>query len=219
MKNPQSVGLFGGTFDPVHIGHLRTAMELRDLLHLEEMRLVPCANPYHREATTATSDQRLAMLRLAVADNPALTVDERELHREGPSYTFDTLVEVREELGSDIPIMLCMGMDSLISLASWHNWESLVELAHIVAACRPGFELSAKGAVTELVKQRQVESIRLLHEQPCGGILIKTMTLLPISATELREAVREGHSLKYLVPDSIAAYIREQGLYRNPTTH
>lgn len=219
MPKLHTVGLFGGTFDPVHIGHLRTALELREALNLDQMRLVPCANPYHRENTSTAIQHRKAMLELVVADNPLLTLETCELERQGPSYTIDTLIELRQELGEDVSLVLCLGMDSLVNLASWRQWQSLTGLAHIVVACRPGFNPPRQGGVAEMLKNKLVADVNILHENPHGAILIRQMTLLPISATDIRDTLRQGYSIKYLVPDDVAAYISKHRLYQSEQTN
>ena len=210
----KAVGLFGGTFDPVHIGHLRTALELQELLQLDEMRLLPCGDPYHRGNIDVTpGEHRVAMLRLAVKDQPFLRVDDRELLRNGATYSYDTLVSVREELADDDRLLLCVGMDSLCNLSSWHRWQDLLSLANLVVACRPGFTPPTSGPVAELVAQYAVDSMECM-QSPSGAILIREMTLLSVSATELRNKCRRGLSIKWLVPDVVNDYIVEHQLYR-----
>lgn len=217
------IGIFGGTFDPIHIGHLRTAVELRKVLNLSEMRLIPSATPPHREQPESSAEHRLAMLELALgstsessnleSSEPGLVADDRELRRRGFSYTIDTLKELRTEKGPDTPLCLCIGMDSLIDLNQWHQWRKLTEIAHIVVAARPGWHLPKSGEVLEFVRTHRATDKTQLQETPSGKILIMEMTLLPISATGIRQALKRGESIRYLVPGAVIDYITQHQLY------
>ncbi|MCK5639520.1 MAG: nicotinate-nucleotide adenylyltransferase [Gammaproteobacteria bacterium] len=208
------VGIFGGTFDPVHFGHLRPALELQESLELEEVRMLPCSIPPHREAPLASSEQRLAMLQLAIDEQPGLVIDERELHRPGPSYMVDTLASIREELG-DTSLCLLLGMDAFIGLEHWHQWQRLIELAHIVVAHRPGWDLQAEqaSAVMKLWQSHGLSSRAELAQQAAGGVWLQPVSQLEISATDIREHVRQGKSLRYLMPDAVWQFIEDEGLY------
>ena len=212
------IGIFGGTFDPIHIGHLRTAVELRKVLGLSEMRLIPSATPPHRTQPESTAEHRLAMLQLGLGSEskscePGLVADDRELRREGPSYTLDTLKELRAEAGPNIPLCLCIGMDSLIDLNQWHHWRELTDIAHIVVAARPGWHLPKSGEVLDFVRAHRATDIEQLQQTPAGKILIMEMTLLPVSATGIRQTLRRGESVRYLVPEKVIDYIRQHQLY------
>ena len=209
------IGIFGGTFDPVHYGHLRPALELAELLSLQEVRLIPCATPPHRDLPQASAEHRLDMLQLAVSDEPGLVVDERELQRGGCSYMVDTLRSLREELG-DTPICLLLGSDAFMELASWHEWQQIIALAHIVVAHRPGWQLEQldRGEITELLEQSQVSSAELLAGSPAGHILLQPVTPLAISATAIRALIAAGRSARFLVPDRVWEYIDLNKLYR-----
>jgi len=130
--NNMSVALFGGTFNPIHNGHLRIAVELAEQLDVESLRMIPCALPPHREALTVSAEQRLQMLKAAIENQPRLVADEIELQRQGPSYTIDTLRQVRAEITSDTPLYLCLGMDVLATIDSWHQWQQLTDYCHLV---------------------------------------------------------------------------------------
>lgn len=212
------IGIFGGTFDPIHIGHLRTAVELRKVLGLNEMRLIPSATPPHRTQPESSAEHRLAMLQIALgsessAPEPGLIADDRELQRDGPSYTWDTLKELRAETGPDTPLCLCIGMDSLIDLNQWHRWYELTDMAHIVVAARPGWHLPKSGEVLDFVRAHRATDIEQLQSTPKGKILIMEMTLLPVSATGIRQALQRGESIRYLVPEKVIDYIRQHQLY------
>ncbi|MBU3069780.1 nicotinate-nucleotide adenylyltransferase [Aestuariicella sp. G3-2] len=208
----QSLGLFGGTFDPVHYGHLRMALEFKQRLVLDEMRLLPCHVPPHREAPGRSSEDRAAMVRLAVADCPDLSVDERELKRDEPSYTVETLAELRRELGDHVSLCWCVGMDSLVNLNRWHRWRELLDLAHLVVAARPGWSLPQQGDVAEWYQQHQVTP-ETLHSRSAGGVVIVEQSLLDISATSIRELIAAGQSPEFLLPDAVRRYIEDNRLY------
>lgn len=208
----KTLGIFGGTFDPIHIGHLRMALELRQQLKLDEMRLLPCYLPPHRATPGASAEQRVAMLELALQDCAELTIDPRELLREKPSYTYDTLCELRAELGEQISLCLCMGMDSFLTLDQWHEWRQLIRLAHLVVVERPGYEIPEVGAVADLLRRHRAE-VEAIHEAPAGAVIIASPALLPMSATDIRAQISAGESPQFLLPDPVLNYIRAQGLY------
>jgi nicotinate-nucleotide adenylyltransferase len=210
--------MLGGTFDPIHIGHLRSALELRERLGFEQVRLVPCHRPPHRSEPGASAPQRLRMLELALAGDSALCADARELRRPGPSYTFDTLGELRAELGAQCSLSLIMGADAFAGLDTWHRWRELPQLAHIVVMARPDCPLPARGPVAELLQALRAESA-VLHEKTCGAIVPVALTPLPISATAIRALLREGKSPRYLLPDAVLSFIGENALYQNPQEH
>lgn len=207
------IGIFGGTFDPIHIGHLRMALELKQQLGCDEMRLVPCHRPSHRDSPQASSQQRVEMLRIALLECPALTLDERELGRDGPSYTVITLQELRAELGGDVSLVLCMGADAFAGLPSWHLWQELIKLAHIVVIARPGWSLPESGAARELLRRHQGEPASL-RDTPAGTIVLASPRLLPISSTEIREQIQRDKSAQFLVPDGVWQYIGAHRLYQ-----
>lgn len=209
---PSSIALLGGTFDPIHIGHLRSALELRDQLGFERIHLVPARRPPHRAEPGASAQQRLRMLELALAGETQLCADARELQRAGPSYTFDTLSEMRAELGADCSLSLIMGVDAFAGLDTWHRWRELPSLAHIVVMARPDTTLPLAGPVGQLLRERQAAP-EVLQRQPCGAIVPVALTPLPISATAIRALVRAGRSPRYLVPDAVWSYIRDHALY------
>ena len=207
------IGIFGGTFDPVHFGHLRPALEVQQALGLNEVRFIPAGQPPHRETPYASTPQRLSMLRAAIEDQPGFVVDERELRREGPSYMVDTLASLREEVGQT-PLCLILGYDAFLGLPGWHQWNSLIELAHLVITHRPGWNHDElEDALQSLVKQCETE-VERLSEQAAGGLLFVPVTQLDISATIIREQIRAGQDIRYLLPDTVYRIIREQKLYR-----
>lgn len=208
-----SVAMLGGTFDPIHIGHLRSALELRERLRFEQVRLVPCHLPPHRAAPGASAPQRLAMLELALAGETQLCADARELQRAGPSYTFDTLSELRAELGAHYSLSLIMGADAFAELESWHRWRELLQLAHIVVMARPNCVLPSSGELAELLRTYRAEPAAL-QQKTCGAIVVVELTPLPIAATDIRAQIGAGRSPRYLIPDAVWRFIREHALYR-----
>ena len=206
------LGLFGGTFDPIHNGHLRTAFELLQALKLGEVRFMPTGNPPHRDHTLADAAQRLAMVRAAVADQPGFTVDDREVRRTGLSYSVDTLTELRAEFPQR-PLCLLLGMDAFLGLPNWHRWKEILELAHVVVAHRPGWKAPTQGPLGEAMVDRGTGGIRDLHGSKAGRIYVHAVTQLEISSTELRQLIAAGGDPRYLVPDSVRAVLRELGCY------
>jgi nicotinate-nucleotide adenylyltransferase len=173
------IGIFGGTFDPIHFGHLRTAFELLEALRLSEMRFMPAGNPPHREATFASPEQRLAMVQAATQGQPGFTVDDREIRREGRSYSVDTMRTLRADF-PDRSLCLVIGMDAFLGLPKWHQWRELLELAHLVVAHRPGWRAPSMGPLGELLVDRGTGRIGDLHESRAGCIYIHAVTQLEI---------------------------------------
>ncbi len=208
------IGVFGGTFDPVHFGHLRPLLEVQQALALDEVRLIPSFIPPHRDTPGASAEQRLAMLELAVAETPGFVIDQRELLRGGPSYTVDTLESLRDDLANHQSLCLIMGLDAFVGLDSWYKWQRLTELAHIVVMQRPGGQLVKTGAVAELVERMQVLDVAELQQQPSGRVYFQSVTQLEISATAIREFVAHAQDVRFLMPDSVRYYIETHGLYK-----
>jgi len=213
------IGILGGTFDPIHNGHLRLAQEALEQCKLAAVRFIPGGTPPHRDAPHASAQQRLDMARLALQGNPAFVLDEREIHRTDPCYTVDTLTALRAELGAQQPLCLLMGGDAFLMLHTWHEWERLFGLAHIIVMQRAGGRPlgnainEADAALRSEYHARLAPSPRLLHESPAGAILVADMPALEISATGIRERCAEGKSIRYLLPDAVADYIQSHKLY------
>lgn len=213
----EPIGLLGGTFDPVHYGHLRLAEEAREALDLAEVRWLPAGQPPHRQVPRVAAAHRLEMVRRAVADNPAFAVDDAETRVDAPSYSVTTLERLRAGMG-DRPLVLLMGADAFLGLATWHRWRDLLSLTHIGVAARPGFDLSPAALPAELAgacADRLGADPCLLRAAPAGRVVQFAMTPLAISASLLRARLAAGLSARYLLPDPVREYIDRQQLYRD----
>jgi nicotinate-nucleotide adenylyltransferase len=206
------IGIFGGTFDPIHYGHLRTAFEMLQALQFGEIRFVPSGDPPHRGQTYATAELRLEMVAAATRNELCFVVDDCELRREGPSYTVDTLAAMRKEQ-ADIPMGLILGMDAFLGLASWHRWDEILNYAHIVVAHRPGWRAPDIGPLGELISEHGTHRIEDLHEESHGRIYIHAVTQLEISSTEIRELVIAGRDPRFLMPDVVRDVIMNSSCY------
>jgi len=216
------VAVLGGTFDPVHYGHLRFADDVRRALRLAELRLIPAGDPPHREGPAATAGDRLAMLRLAVAEFPGLVVDERELHRSGKSFTVLTLLELRRE-DAQRPLLLLLGADAFRGLPTWHRWREIFALAHVVVVARPGVAPAPElpEPLAAEWKARLVRDPAVLFATPAGAIFEQPVSPQPIAATAIRAQLMLGAegrlAVSGLLPASVLAYIDRHHLYTNPT--
>jgi nicotinate-nucleotide adenylyltransferase len=210
---PRRIGVLGGTFDPVHIGHLRSALEVAESLALDELRLTPSARPPHRDTPQVSAVDRLAMVECAVADVAPLVVDARELQRDTPSYTIDTLELMRAELAADDQLFLLLGWDAFCGLPTWHRWEELLQHCHILVLQRPDADSEPPDALRNLLAARSV-SDPLALKGPSGHIAFVWQTPLAVSATQIRQLLASGKSVRFLVPDAVLAYIDAHGLYR-----
>lgn len=211
----RAIGILGGTFDPVHFGHLRLAQEVADALSLAEVRFIPGGTPPHRATPRTSAAHRVAMVGLAIADNPLFVVDERETRRDGLSYTFDTLTELRGELGATCPLVLIMGADAFLAFHTWHRWPEIFGLAHIAVAHRPGAALStiADESLAREFARRRADKLELIQKAPSGSIAEVPITALDISATAIRTAISARRSARYLTPADVLAYIDRNSLF------
>lgn len=211
----QPIGVFGGTFDPVHVGHLRTAHELMTALGLAEVRFVPCRLPPHRPPAVAPEALRLRMLEAALEGLPGFRVDGRELRRPGLSYMVDTLASLREEVGNR-PLCLLLGLDAFLGLPTWHRWRDIPDLAHIVVARRPGVGQQIEGEAAELLQSRSTSSASDLAGSPAGRVFLRDVTQLEISSSAIRALVAGGGDPRFLVPDAVLDLIAKTHIYANP---
>jgi len=216
-STPAAIGLFGGTFDPVHFGHLRLATELAEAFRLDQVLFIPAGLPYHRgRSAHATSDQRLTMLKLATARDARFDVDDRELKRQGNTYTYDTLAEIRRERGPDASLVFLMGTDTFAKIDTWHRWTELFELAHFGIAIRADdsqWNTKGPGAFPKEIWPRITLNLREMLAAPAGKVMTFKMTPLAISSTAIRETAAAGGSIRYLTPDPVVEYIRTHHLY------
>lgn len=214
-RNSAPVGILGGTFDPIHTGHLRLAVEAAESCKLAEVRLIPAGTPPHRAPPLASPRQRLEMARLAAAGCPGLVVDEREAFKTTRCYTVETLVELRAEMGDAVPLCLILGMDQFLDLATWHRWRELFRLAHLIVAWRPGSGADRKpeGPLAEEHAARAGDDPRALRAAPAGAIVPIAITALDISASGIRCRLAARRSVRYLLPDSVLDYIQANSLY------
>lgn len=212
-----AIGLFGGTFDPVHFGHLRLATELSEAFRLEKVIFLPAGLPYHRgRAAHASNEQRLTMLKLVTSRDARFDVDDRELRRDGNTYTYDTLREIRLERGPQVPLVFLLGSDAFAQIPTWNRWTELFDLAHFVVAIRANDEQwfsRGPGAFPKEAWPRITLNLRELLSAPAGKIMTFSMTPIAISSTTIRTLVGEGASIRYLAPDPVVEYIRSHGLY------
>jgi len=204
-----TIGIYGGTFNPVHYGHLRTALEVKELFELEQLRLIPCRLPPHRDQPDVDGEMRLAMLQLAIADTSGLLADRRELDREGPSYMVDTLTSLRTE-NPDKGLMLFIGADAFAGLERWHQWRKLFDYAHVVVMTRPACPMPA---MSDFLRGRLCDDLDQLLKQTAGNLYFQAVTALDISATQIRRLILAGRNPRFLLPDPVIAYIRQHQLY------
>ena len=209
------VGLLGGTFNPIHNGHLRLAQELADALNFSEVRFIPSANPPHKTAPQVSAAHRAEMVKLAISSNPIFKLDARELQRTGASYTIDTLISLQEELGGSVALCLMMGSDAFSKLNTWHRWQALLDYCHIILVQRPASatqpQLSEELSV--LLHDHYTENISDLTNENAGYIHMQKITSLDITSTNIRAQLESELSPRYLMPNNVIAYIKNNKLY------
>ncbi len=211
--NSKPIGILGGTFNPIHHGHLRLALELYERLDLAKVLLIPSAHPPHRAQPSVSSQRRLEMVQAAIKGVEGLSVDDRELRRQRPSYTIDTLKSLRE----DYPycsLCLILGMDAFLGLPSWHKWEQLITLAHFIVVRRPDTLEGKTSTILDFLKQYQTLNIENFKKQRAGTIWVEEIPALAISATQIRELIAAGKKPHYLLPPAILDIINSHHLYR-----
>jgi len=207
------IGILGGTFDPIHFGHLRTALDVQQRLSLDEVRFIPCGEPAHRNKPIAEPLQRLAMVRAAIAGQKKFTVDDREIRRDGPSYMVDTLTSLKQDF-KDHSLCLILGTDAFNGLAQWYQWEKIFDLANIVVMRRPDIDgrSTINKQLFKLIKHRLLDADHLKRKQN-GGISFVPVTQLEISATEIRQQWQQCNDIQFFLPDSVLTLIQQQNIY------
>lgn len=210
------IAVLGGTFDPVHLGHLRPAIELLEGLGLAEVRLVPGRVPPHRQAPRRPPEVRRQLLEAAVAGIPGLVVDDRELHRGGPSYTLDTLRSLRRELGPERPLCFALGSDAFRGLAGWYRWRELTDYAHLVVMTRAGDRGALPAVLSAWLPGREAVTPAALRQRPAGHLLFHPVARLEISATRIRSLLAHGRSARGLMPEAVWRRVAGDGLYGYP---
>ena len=210
------LGILGGTFDPIHHGHLRTALDVAEAVGLDEVRLIPLRHAVHRGQPETPAALRLAMVQAAIAGEPRFVADDREIRRDAPSYTLHTLESLRAERGTVEPICVLVGGDAFAEFLTWHRPHDILGLAHLVVMQRPGEPVAEDPALRALVERRRAPDGAQLQTRPSGRILFQAVTQLAISATDIRARLRAGRSVRYLVPDAVADIIGREGLYAPP---
>ncbi len=204
------LGVYGGTFNPVHYGHLRTAFEVSEFFKLDQLRLIPCRIPAHRQQPAVSAETRFQLLQLAVADLPGWIADRRELDRPGPSYMVDTLASLRQEFPQE-SIILFMGQDAFNGLESWHCWRRLFDYAHIVVITRPGYPRRINST---WLQHRLTQTAAELRHKSTGSLYFHTVTPLDISSSNIRALIKAGRQPKFLMPDNVIQAINQQQLYQ-----
>lgn len=203
------IGILGGTFDPIHHAHLRTALEVAAHFGITDMRLIPGNVPPHRPQPLATPAQRYAMLQAAIASEPRLHADDRELRRAGQSYSFDTLQTFRAESGDECPLLFTLGFDAFQHFQRWHRWDEILTLTHLVVVQRPAYSLPPNAWYEPYLSTNPDD----LRTTPAGRIYLLPVTALDISATQVRGLLKQGKNPRYLLPDSVLDYIQRHQLY------
>jgi nicotinate-nucleotide adenylyltransferase len=212
MQKPPLV-LFGGTFDPIHFGHLRTALELQEVLKVPQINLVPAGEPVHKVSTGASAAQRFEMVRLAIDSEPALVADDCELISDERCYTINTLMNKRAEVGEALPIILVMGMDSLLGIKRWFQWQQLTDYCHLLIVARPSYEPEFDSEIQSFIDQRKVEDLTELSTRPSGYLVMHQLTPMNVSATKVREIIKQGSNPRFLIPDVVWDFIKTERLY------
>jgi nicotinate-nucleotide adenylyltransferase len=207
------IGIFGGTFDPIHYGHLRAALEVQEQFCLTQVRLIPSATPPHRQQPFASASQRQQMVTLAIQNQTGFICDSRELERQGKSYMVDTLASLRQDFPSQA-LLLFIGTDAFNHLTSWYQWQRLFDFAHVVVMTRPSFK---QQKLDDFFTARYTESKSELTSTLAGKLYFQAITQLDISATAIRQLIAQHQSPTYLLPDTVIDYITQHTLYQQET--
>jgi nicotinate-nucleotide adenylyltransferase len=207
------IGILGGTFDPIHFGHLRTALDVMQQVGLDQLRFIPLHLPVHRERPETPAELRLRMVAAAIDGQPGFVADDRELRRAGDSYTVDTLESLRHQFPEET-LCLLMGMDAFNGFADWRRPEGILQLAHLVVMHRPGSETPSDLRAQAILQAHRCVGVEALRQQSAGLIHLQTVTRLEISSTRIRSLIASGESPRYLLPDGVLGLIEQNRLYR-----
>ena len=207
------IGILGGTFDPIHYGHLRTALDVQQSLSLDEVKFIPCGEPAHRNKPIAEPLQRLSMVRAAIAGQDKFSVDDREIKRNGPSYMVDTLASLNDDFKST-PLCLILGTDAFNGLTQWYQWENIFDLANIVVMRRPMADVKTdiNKKVFSKIKHRVVDTDDFTKSNN-GKVCFVSVTQLDISATMIRQKWQQCNDIQFFLPDSVLKLIHQQNIY------
>lgn len=209
-----AVALFGGTFNPIHNGHLRIASELAELLSIPKIRLMPCASPSHRQVPQVSAKQRVEILKAAISEGyPKLDIETIELQRAGPSYSIDSVVSIRQTMDSKAPLFLCLGMDSFASLDKWHRWNELTDYCHIIVCGRPNYIKPQEGSLINWINQHNCDCLSTVKDTPSGCIYFCDLSMLSISSTRIRNSIKQKANIDNMTPPAVIDYIRQNHLY------
>lgn len=216
------IGIFGGSFDPPHFGHIKSALALLEYFPFDQISFVPCQLSPHKEIVHASAEHRVRMLNMICKGVSELKVDTRELNRPPPSYTIHTLNELREELGEQVPLVLILGADAYMDFCQWHQYEDILTYCHLMVLHRPGYELSILEqepeyrCEKELLEQYLTDDITSLQKKPAGNIYINELDKIDISSSDIRKLIAAGEQPRYVIPGVIWNYISRNKLYTNP---
>lgn len=205
------IGIYGGTFDPIHYGHLRSALEVKEIFALYSIRLIPCYQQPHKNKKPTILPIRLKMLELAINNHSGLDIDRRELHNHDNSYMLETLKSIRFEL-PNVSLLLFIGLDVFNNLSSWYKWQRLFDYAHIVIMTRPGY---TQQKLSAFFASKLIKTPKKLKEKLAGCLFFQTVTMLDISATAIRNIIKTGLNPQFLLPDNVIEYINQNQLYKN----
>ena len=214
QDNKMAIALFGGTFNPVHNGHLKIASELAEFLSVAKVKMVPCAFPPHREDLLVSAQQRVAILKAGIGNEyPRLDIDELELHRPAPSYSIDSVIHIREEMGTNAPLYLCLGMDAFLQIESWHRWSELIDYCHVVVCDRPNYLAPKKGSLKNWINKYDCDDLSKIKDRSGGFVFFCHLSMLPISSSQIRNNIKQGRPIDGLTPLPVINYIRTNNLY------
>ena len=208
------IAVYGGTFNPIHQGHLQAADEITKLCDVDRLLLVPASIPPHRAAPSVSFDDRLRMTELAIADNDLWALDDREHRREAPSFTIDTLASLRDEFGPEVSLAFCVGSDAFQSINTWHRWRELTDFAHVIVAQRCDMIAPLNSAVEKWSASKVLSAPSQLRDRPSGGILHLSQRPMNCSSSDIRAKLAQGASPNLLLPESVLRYIQQHHLYQ-----